>query len=82
MSEYFPKPYIHFQGNVKVELDLSNYATKAGLKGAVGADTSNLAAKADLVSLKAKVGKIDVDKPKTAPADLSKPSNVVDDVAV
>ena len=27
MSQYFPKPYSHFIGNVKVELDLSNYAT-------------------------------------------------------
>ena len=31
MDQYFPKPYNYFGGNVKVELDLSNYATKAGL---------------------------------------------------
>ena len=31
MSEYFPKPK-SFEGRVKVELDLSNYATKANLK--------------------------------------------------
>ena len=30
MSEYFPKPTF-FGGRVKVELDLSNYATKADL---------------------------------------------------
>ena len=31
MIEYFPKP-ISLTGNVKVEIDLSNYATKAELK--------------------------------------------------
>ena len=31
MSEYFPKPK-YLGGRVKVELDLSNYATKADLK--------------------------------------------------
>ena len=42
MSEYFPKP--KFVGaNVKVESDLSNYATKVDLKNATGVDTSNFA---------------------------------------
>ena len=45
MSQYFPKPYERYSGNVKVELDLSNYGTKENLKVAVGLDTSNLAAK-------------------------------------
>ena len=45
----------------------SNYATKANLKGATGIDTSMLALKTDLASLKTKVD-----------ADLSKLSNVVD----
>ena len=46
MSEYFPKP--RFLGeNVKIELDLSNYATKADLKNATGADTSDFAKKID-----------------------------------
>ena len=31
MSEYFPEPKC-FGGRVKVELDLSNYATKVHLK--------------------------------------------------
>ena len=39
MSEYFPK-LKSFRGRVKVELDLSNYATKADLKNATGVDTS------------------------------------------
>ena len=41
-SQYFPKPYDRFGGNVKVELDLSNYGTQTDLKGATGIDTSNL----------------------------------------
>ena len=40
MIQYFPKPYRRFSGNVKAELDLSDYATKDGLKGAAGIDTS------------------------------------------
>ena len=40
-------------GNVKIELDLSNHATKTDLKGATRIDTSNLAAKLNLAKLKA-----------------------------
>ena len=76
MSQYFPKPYRTFGVNVKVELDLSSYATKTDLKNATGVVTSKLAAKPDLASLKAKVDKIDVDKLKSVPVDLSKLSNV------
>ena len=39
MSEYFPKPG-SLGTNVKVELDLSNYATKTHLKNATGIDCS------------------------------------------
>ena len=28
LSQYFPKPINRFGGNVKVDLDLSNYATE------------------------------------------------------
>ena len=45
MSQYFPKPYTTFEGNVKVELDLSSYETKLNLTNAAGVDTSKLAAK-------------------------------------
>ena len=42
MSEYSPKS--RFSGeNVKVELDLSNYATKADFKNATGVDASDFA---------------------------------------
>ena len=52
MSQYFRKPYELSDGNVKVELDFSNYATKSDLKKAVGFDTSTLTRKADLACLK------------------------------
>ena len=32
MSQYFPKPYKPFGGDINVKVDLSNYATKADLK--------------------------------------------------
>ena len=44
MSEWFPKPN-SVGANVKVESDLSNYATKTDLKNATAVDTSSLAKK-------------------------------------
>ena len=41
-------------------MDLSNYATKSDLKNATSIDISKLAAKSDLVSLKAEVDKLDI----------------------
>ena len=32
MSQYFPKPYESFEGNISVKVDLSNYATKSDIK--------------------------------------------------
>ena len=77
MSQYFPKTSEHFNGNIKVKLDFPNYAIKTELKRAAGIDTFNLAAKSDLAILKAEVDKIDIDKLKTFPVDLSKLSNIV-----
>ena len=82
MSQYFPKPYRSFGGNVKVELDLPSYAAKAELKNTIGVDTSKLAGKSDLASLKAEIDKTDVDKLKTVPVDLSKLTNVVNNEVV
>ena len=71
LSQYFPKPYRNFGGNINVKVDLSSYATKADFKNATGVDTSKVAAKSDLASLKAEIDKIDVGKLKTVPVDLS-----------
>ena len=32
MSQYFPKPYDPFSGDINVKVDLSNYVTKADIK--------------------------------------------------
>ena len=77
MSQYFPKPFEPFRGDISVKLDFSSYIPKANLKGAIGVDTSNLESKSNLTKLKAEVDKIDIDKLKTVPVDLSKLSNVV-----
>ena len=71
IHQYFPKSYQPFGGDINLKVDLSNYTTKADLKNATGTDTSKLAAKSDLFRLKAEVDKIDVDKLKTVPDDLS-----------
>ena len=41
MSQYFPKPYEPFGGDINVKVDLSNYATKAELKNATRIVASN-----------------------------------------
>ena len=69
MNKYFPKPYKISGENMKVQLDFSNYATKDYLKDAADVNTSNLAAKPDLASLKENVDKTDIDKLKTVPVD-------------
>ena len=68
MSQYFP-PYNNCE-NIKVELDLSNYATKKDINNITHVDVSGFA----------KVDKIDTDKLKTVPVDLAKLSNVKNDV--
>ena len=55
MSQYFPKPYGPFGGDINVKMNLSNYATKADLNNAAGADTSKFAKKVDLASLESNV---------------------------
>ena len=52
MNQYFPKPFKNFGGNIKVEIDLSNYATKTDLKNLTHVDTSSFALRANLNTLK------------------------------
>ena len=77
MSQYFPKPYEPFGGDINVKVDLSNYATKADIKNISHIDTSSFALKANLVNLKTKVDKLEIDKLVHVPVDLSKLSDVV-----
>ena len=73
---YYP-PYKSSSNNIKVELNLSNYATKDDVKNIRHVDVSSYATKTNLAALKTEVEKIDVDKLKTVPDDLAKLSNVV-----
>ena len=76
MSQYFPS-YNNSSENIKVELDLSNYATKKDIKDITHFDTSSYALKVNLPALKTQVDNIDTDKLKTVSYDLAKLSNVV-----
>ena len=78
---YYP-PYKSSSNNIKVELDLTNYATKTDLKNITHVDVSSFASKTNLAALKTEVDKIDVDKLNTTPIDLAKLSNVVKDDVV
>ena len=74
---YYPL-YKSSSNNIKVELDLTNYATKTDLKTITHVDVSSFASKTNLASLKTEVDKIDVDKSKTVPVDLAKLTNAVE----
>ena len=77
MSQYFPKPFRSFGGNINVKVDLSNYATKTDLKNVTHVDTSNFALKTNLASLKTEADKLDIEKLATVLVDLSKLSDLV-----
>ena len=77
MSQYYP-PYRSSRNNIKVELDLANYATKTDLNNITHVDVSSFASKTNLAALKTEVDKIDADKLKTAPTDLAKLTNAVE----
>ena len=77
MNKYYPKPYKPFDRNIKVKLDISNYATKSDIKNISHVDTSSFALKTNLANLKTEVDKLDIDKLVPVPTDLSKLSNVV-----
>ena len=68
---YYLTDYKPRNSNVKVELDLKNYATKKKLKNITHVDPSSFAMKAYLASLKTEVDKLDIPKLKTVPIDLA-----------
>ena len=80
-SQYYP-PHKSSSNNIKVELDLSNYATKKDINDITHVDVSGFASKTNLAALKTEVDKIDVGKLKTVPVDLAKLSNVVNNDVV
>ena len=77
MSQYFPKSYEPFGGDINVTVYLFNYATKDGIKNITHVDTSSFALKTNLANLTTEVDKLDIDKLATGPVDLSKLINVV-----
>ena len=77
MSQYFPKSFRSSGGIINVKVDLSNYATKTGLKNVTHVDTTSFALKKNLACLKTEVDKLDIDKLVPVPVDLSKMSDVV-----
>ena len=77
MSQYFPKLYGPFGGDINVKVDLSNYATKADIKNVSHINTSSFALKTNLGNLKNGVDKLDIDKLVPVTTDLSKLSNVI-----
>ena len=77
MTQYFPKPFRSFGGNINVKVDLSNCATKADIHNITHVDVSNFALKSNLARLKTEVDKLDIDKLVLVPVDLSKLSDVV-----
>ena len=81
MTQYYP-PYRRSRSNIKVKLDLSNYATKDDVKNITHVDVSSFASKTNLAALKTEVDKLDTYKLKTTPTDLSKLSNVVENEVV
>ena len=77
MTQYYP-PYRSSSNNIKVELDLSDYATKTDFKNITHVDVSSFANKTNLPALKTEVDKIDADKLKTTPTDLAKLTNAIE----
>ena len=81
MNEYFPESK-SLGGRMRVELELSKYATKADLKNVRGVDISKFPRKTDLANLKSNVDKADIGKLKNIPTNLSNLKSKVDKLAV
>ena len=77
MSEHFPNPK-SWKPNLKVQLVLSNYATKADWKNETGVDTLDFSKKTDLANLKSDIDKLDIKRLKYVPSNLSDLKSKVD----
>ena len=82
MSQYFPKPYEPFGGDMNVKVDLSNYAIKTDLKNVTHVDVSSFALKSNLTSLQTEIDKLNIDKLAPVLNDSAKLSNVVENDVV
>ena len=78
VSQYFPKPYEPFGGDINVKVDLSDYATKDNIKNITDVDTSSFALQTNLANVKTEVDKLDIDKLKSLPNNLSNLKTEVD----
>ena len=76
MSDYFPKSK-SVKGNIKFDLDLSNYTPKADLQNATGVNTSNFVKKSWFSQLKSEIAELGIGKLETTPTGLSKLSDIV-----
>ena len=72
MSQYLPKPFESFDGDINIKDDLTNYTTKADIRNISHVDTWSFALKSNLASLKTEVYKLDINKLLPVPVDLSK----------
>ena len=61
---------------------MSNNPLNSYLKNTRGVDTSQFAKEDDVANLKSEINKLDIAKLETAPAELSKLSNIVENVVV
>ena len=72
MNQYRAKSFRSFGGNIKVKVDLSNYATKTDLKNVTHVDSSSFVLKTNLASLNPEVDKLVIDKLVPVPVDQRK----------
>ena len=82
MSQYFPKPYESFGGDINVKVDLSNYATKKDSKNILYIDTTSFGLKSNLASVNTEVDKLGTDKLKSLPPNLSNLKCKVDKLGI
>ena len=61
MSQYFPKLYEPFGGDINVKVDVSNYATKADIENISHVNTSSFSLKTNLASLETEVDNLYID---------------------
>ena len=82
MTQYFKKPYQPFDGDINVQVDLPNYATKKDIENITHVDTSGFALKMNLANLKTEVDKLDIDKLRPIPNNLNNLKTKIDKLGI